>query len=106
MADSHLPPAPKPCTAREVVRRDQGGWISGPSLPPGTEPVPAGEVEPGDVLLLDDGTRAVITDLGEGYYHLPGGRALGVALGWRSGTSSGLLFRKAGDILLRVAGEQ
>ncbi len=55
------------------------------------------------MLLLDDGTRAEVTDLGEGYYHFPGGRQLGVALGWRAGTSSGMLFRKASDILLRLA---
>jgi len=96
-------PAP---ARREVVRIDQGGWISGPSLPQGTEPVPAGEVEPGDVLLLDDGTRAEVTDTAFGFYHFAAGHEHGVALGWRSGSSSGLLFRKAGDILLRVATEQ
>jgi hypothetical protein len=97
-------PAPAPCAPREVVRHDQGGWISGPSLPPGTEPVPAGEVGPGDTLLLDDGVRAEVTDLREGFYRMPpGGRHLGIALGWKCGTASGVLFRRADDLLLRVA---
>ena len=97
MADNHLPPPPQPC---EVVRHDEGGWISGPSIT--TEPVAAEQVEPGDILLLDDCTRAEVTDTAFGFYHLPDGHQQGLALGWQCGTASGLLFRKADDILLLV----
>jgi hypothetical protein len=85
------------------VLHDHGRWISGPSL--STEPVAAEEVEPGDILLLDDGTRAEVSDTAYGFYWLPGGHQQGVALGWRSGSASGLLFRRADDILRRIAGE-
>jgi hypothetical protein len=99
-------PAPNPPRARrEVVRYDLGGWISGPSITPSTEPVPAEEVEEGDVLLLDDGTHAEVTDTAFGFYWLADGHEPGVAIGWRSGSSSGLMFRRAADILLRAAGE-
>ena len=74
-------------------------------MPDGIEPIPAEDIEPGDVLLLDDGTRAEVTDIAFGYYWLAGGHEQGVALGWRSGSSSGLLFRRAADIVRRVAGE-
>jgi len=57
----------------------------------------------GDVLVLGDGTRAEITDIRHGVYWLAPGREPGIALGWRSGTSSGLLFRRAADIVHRAA---
>ena len=93
-----------PGAPRQVVRYDVGGWISGPSLPHGIEPLPADLVEPGDVLALDDGTRAEVTDVGFGFYYLAEGRGQGVAIGWRAGPSSGLMFRKGSDVLNRVAG--
>jgi hypothetical protein len=42
--------------------------------------------------------RAEVTDVRHGR-SFPEGRGHGVAIGWRSGSSSGLLFRKASDIL-------
>lgn len=78
---------------RRPTAPDLGGWISSPSLPCATEPVAAELVEPGDVLALDDGTRAQVTDVRFGFYYVPEGRGQGVAIGWKAGTSSGLLLR-------------
>jgi hypothetical protein len=91
---------PAPQQPGEVVRHDQGGWISGPSA--STEFVPAEQVGEGDVLLLDGEMRAEVTDIRYGYYWFPAGRQQGVSIGWKSGTSSGLLFRKASDSLHRI----
>jgi hypothetical protein len=57
-------------------------------------------------LLVDDGTRAEVTDIRYGFYRFPAGRGQGVAIGWRSGASSRLLFRKGSDILDRLPGER
>jgi hypothetical protein len=84
----------------ELVFRDVGGWISGPSL--STETAKAEDVEAGDVLLLDDYTCAEVTDNSQCFYWFPDGHGPGVAIGWRSGNSSGLLFRKASDTLHRL----
>jgi len=93
-----------PSERREIIRHDRGGFISGPSIT--TEQVPAREVQVGNILLLDDGTLAEVTDIGHGFHWFPDGRQYGVAIGWKSpGTSSGLLFRKASDILHRVPGD-
>jgi len=92
-------PAQPPGAAREVVRCDAGGWISGPSF--SSDPVVAGHVMAGDVLLID-GTRAEVTDVRRGEYRLESGHAPGVALGWRSGSSSGVMFRDAADLLDRI----
>jgi hypothetical protein len=86
------------------VRHDYGGWISGPCLdvPEHTEPVAAGDVQPGDTVLID-GMRAEVTDVRAGDYWLNTGRhGPGVAIGWRSESSSGVMFRRAGDTLRRV----
>ncbi len=91
---------PAPQQLPEVVRVGAGGWISGPSA--SIEPVPAEAIEAGDFLLLDDGIQAEVTDVRYGFYWFPGGREQGVSIGWRAGTSSGMLFRKASDILHRV----
>lgn len=54
----------------EVVLPDQGAWISGPCIDPGTiEYVAAEDIEAGDVLLLEDGRQAEVTDVRLGYYH-------------------------------------
>jgi len=99
MADSNHPVQP---SRPEVVRIDHGGWISGPSAD--AEPVEAGQVRPGDVLVLDDGTRAEVTDVRHGDYWLNTGcHGRGVAIGWRSGSSSGVLFRQASELLPRLA---
>ncbi len=91
---------PAPCAPREDVRHDAGGWISGPSLT--TEPVAAGDVTEGDVIVLDDGTCAEVTDIRHGDYWLNTGRhGPGVAISWRSGSSSGMMFRLSSDTLLR-----
>jgi hypothetical protein len=83
------------------VRYDTGQWISGASI--STEPVAAGELQPGDALLLDDGTRAEVTDIRTGDFWLNTGRhGPGVALGWRAGSSSGVMFRDGSDVVRRV----
>ena len=94
---------PAPPDWPEAVLPDAGGWISGPSAhQPGSAPVRADCVQVGDVLLLDDGTHAKVTDLCHGWYWFPEGRGQGIAIGWRSGRSSGLLFRRASDSLSRL----
>jgi hypothetical protein len=66
--------------------------------------VTAEDIEEGDRLLLDDGTIAEVADVRIGIYHFPEGRAQGVAIGWKSGRrASGLLFRRASDLLNRVS---
>jgi hypothetical protein len=50
--------------------------------------------------------RAEVTDIRYGFYRFPAGRGQGVAIGWRSGASSGPLFRKGSDILDRLPGER
>lgn len=101
MADANLP-ANSPTGKPQIIRHDWGGWISGPCLPGGIEPVAAELVEPGDVLLFEDGTEAEVTDVRPGFYYLPDGRGQGTAIGWRAGTASGLMFRKTGDVINRV----
>jgi hypothetical protein len=101
------PAQPCPDAWPEVVRIDRGGWISGSSITPDdTEQVAAEQIEEGDLLLLDDGTRAEVTDVSFGYYFFLEGRSQGVAIGWKSGRSSGLAFRHAADILYRLAGQE
>ncbi len=131
---NHPPPQP-PRAPREVIRRDVGSWISGPSRPlcarcgdpkpddgnlmhseceeaetaealaalRGTEPVRAEHVMAGDTVLID-GTEAEITDVRHGDYWLTTGQhGPGVALGWRCGSSSGIMFRRADDTLDRIS---
>jgi len=103
MADSHHSSRPPANAAHELVRADVGGWISGPAVD-GTEAVPADSVRVGDVLILGDGARAEVTDLRRGDYWLNSGRhGPGVAIGWRSGSASGVMFREASEVLLRLA---
>ncbi len=84
------------------ARRDR---ISGPSA--GTEQAAAGDVRAGDRLLLDGGQAAEVTDIryGSWWFPPPDGHSPGVAIGWKAGSSSGVLFRKAGDILQRVTSQ-
>ena len=70
------------------------------------EPVAVEHVRAGDVVLLDDGTLAVIDSVRFGSYWLDSGRQEpAVALGWQAGTSSGVMFRRCSDILQRVGGQ-
>ena len=88
----------------EEVRQDQGGWISGPSIT--TEQILAENVETGDRLVYDN--RVIeVTDFAAGYYWFPppDGHSPGVAIGWKAGNSSGLLFRKSSDLMERVQGQ-
>jgi hypothetical protein len=82
----------------EVVGQDQGGWISGPSI--STEQILAQDVETGDRLVYD-GRVIEISDVNRGFYYLRDGREQGLAIGWKSGNSSGLLFRHVSDLLER-----
>ncbi len=67
-------------------------------------PVAAGDVNEGDVIIIDDGTRAAITDIRRGDFWLTTGQhGPGVAIGWQSGSSSGVMFRRVTDLLDRVA---
>ena len=86
----------------EIIRPDLGGWISGPSV--STENVLAEDVEAGDRLLYD-GRIAEVTDTRLGFYRFPEGRLPGVSIGWKAGSSSGLLFRRASDLLQRIASQ-
>ena len=67
-----------------------------------TEPIAADRIRVGDLVLLDDGTPAAVTDVTHGLYWFPDGREHGVAIGWRtSASSSGVLFRKPNALLSR-----
>jgi hypothetical protein len=86
----------------EIIRHDAGSWISGPSA--STENVLAEDLEPGDKLLYD-GRIVEVTDTRLGFYRFPEGRMPGVSVGWKAGNASGLLFRKASDLLERVTSQ-
>ena len=90
---------PAPQQPPEVVRQDLGGWISGPSL--NSEPVSTADVRIGDRLLYDAAV-VTVTDIRDGFFWLETGHEPGIALGWRSGSASGLIFRKATDLMERV----
>ncbi len=92
-ADEH-PGAPP-----EVIRRDIGGWVSGPSVT--TEPVPAGQIGAGDVL-LHDGTAVTVTATRASRYWFGPELCDGLAIDWESGSRLGRMFRRATDMLDRV----
>jgi hypothetical protein len=102
MADTNHPAERCSGARPEIVRHDGGGWISGPSVGSRTETVAAEHVRSGDTLVLDDGSVATVTDIGRGDYWLAGGHGPGVAIGWRSGSSRGVLFRHRDDLLYRT----
>jgi hypothetical protein len=86
----------------EVVRQDLGGWISGPSV--NAEQILAQDVEIGDRLVYD--SRVIeISDINYGLYYFRDGREQGLAIGWKAGSSSGLLFRHGSDLLQRVTSQ-
>jgi len=87
----------------EIVRHDVAGWTSGTSADSRTETVVAEHVRSGDTLVLDDGSVATVTDIGLGDYWLVDSHGPGVAIGWRSGSSRGVLFRHRDDLLYRTA---
>jgi hypothetical protein len=85
------------------VRHDVGGWLSGPSADSRAGRAAAEHLREGDKLLLDDGTVATVMDVQHGEYWLnTGHNGPGVAVGWRSGSSRGVLFRCLDDVLYRV----
>ena len=86
----------------EEVRQDIGGSISGASIT--TEQILAGDVEIGDRLVYD-GRVIEISDIHHGLYYLRDAREQGLAIGWKAGNSSGLLFRHGSDLLQRVASQ-
>jgi hypothetical protein len=57
-----------PTNHPENVYPDIGGWISGACL--SAEPVAAGDLTPGDIVLLDDNTPAEVTDVKFGDFSL------------------------------------
>ena len=61
--------------------------------------MPATQIRAGDIVLLDDGTTAAVTDVRAGEFWMRAGCASGVAIGWRSGTASGVLFREPAEAL-------
>jgi len=103
---SDHPASPQPWTAGEAVHHDVGGWISGPSIT--AEPVAANQLRAGDVLLLDDGSRAEVTDVRHGYFWMNTGQhGPGVAIGWRAlATASGVLLRHGSDVFRRILSDQ
>ena len=62
----------------------------------------AADVRNRDRLVLDDGTEATVTDLRYGEYWLSTGRGHGIAVSWRAGSSSGVMFRRGDEILRRL----
>jgi len=61
-------------------------------------------VRASDELVLEDGTVAMVTDVQRGDYWLnEGHHGPGVAVSWRAGSSRGVLFRRADDVLCRAA---
>jgi hypothetical protein len=89
----------------EIVRSDDGGWISGPSLAEGADAVQAADLMPGDVLLHDDIEAEVTAPPRPGHYRIGDEDqiTLGVAIDWQAGTRSGVIFRRPGDLLLRLS---
>jgi hypothetical protein len=97
---SHHPAQDPPNPAGEEVRRDVGSWISGPCVT--AEPVRADSVDPGDVMILADGTAAEVTDTQHSVHRFPDGHQPAVRIGWKvvTGNASGLLIRRGGDTVV------
>ncbi len=98
-----IPDPPCPDPDREIIRYDADGWISGPSVR--TELAAAKELQPGQVVLHDDGTLAAIVASVPCTVRFPGGGdGPGVALWWqqRGGTASGVMVRTDADTLALV----
>jgi hypothetical protein len=85
---------------REEVRTDAGAWISGPSL--NTEPVAAAHVIAGDKLFYD-GTVVTVTDNRASRFWLGLDLCDGLAIDWEAGNRLGRMFRRASDVLDRLA---
>jgi hypothetical protein len=103
MADSHHSVPPSAGTPpREVVFRDVGGWISGPSAD--AELVDAALIRPGDRLILDDFTIGEVLSVRVGMFWItPDDFGAAVAINWHEpgGTASGVLHR-ALDATLQI----
>jgi hypothetical protein len=84
------------------VRRDIGGWISGPSADP--EPVQAGDIKAGD-MLLHEGIPVTVTATRASKYWIGPEFTDGVAIDWESPNRLGRMFRRETDTLERLKAE-
>lgn len=73
-----------------------GTWSLPATRYPGT---PAEVIEAGAVLVLKDSTEAEVTDIHPGFYWFAAGRGLGMAIDWRAGSVSGVMFRRISDLI-------
>ncbi len=72
------------------------------STPGGCTPITAGEVGCGDVLAYDGREVEVTARPRPGSYWFGAERAEGVAIDWRGGSASGVMFRRGAETLYRV----
>jgi hypothetical protein len=95
MSDHDARPQPS-----ETVRTDAGGWISGPSLD--TQPVPADQIEAGDKLLYA-GMQVTVTSVRPSRFWHGTELTEGIAIDWSVGNRLGRIFRRASEVLDRLA---
>jgi len=65
------------------------------------QPVPAGQVRPGD-LLVHDGRELIVTGTSGAWYHEAGQIVAGLAIECRSGSTRWFLYRRGSELLSRV----
>ena len=83
----------------EVILPASAGWISGPS---GAEPVPAGQIRAGDVI-VHDGRRLTVHGHPAGDWYCEDGEQIaGLAIMCRDGSARWTLYRRASEVLYRI----
>jgi len=84
-----------------------GGWISGPSIT--TEPAETRPLRLGNHFIVDEQTIGEVVSFTYGSFWMDNGqRAPGVSIQWRAAgghTSSGVIFRRVTDEILKVAAD-
>jgi len=89
------------------VRRDIGGWISGPAIGrdpgmPPAEPVRAAEIRCGDIIAYD-GRLLTVTIHPVGAWYLENGEHVsGLAVTTQDGGAHWTLYRRGSDLVMRV----
>jgi hypothetical protein len=83
----------------EQLRRDIGGWISGPSAD--VEPVEARDIQAGDMVMLD-GLPVKVTAVEYGKYWIGREFTDGVKIDWEAGNRLGRMSRREADTLDRI----
>ncbi len=86
---------------REVVCRDTGGWISGPSASSPSVPARADEVRHGDVLAYE-GREMTVTAVSGAWYCENGQQVAGLAVECRAAGVRWTLYRRGPELLSRV----